>query len=318
MEAKGDTAGVGVGYQNKSDNQHMPSGYFTEYLLTGEYHLLESMQFMASGMWTNEKPGGTSRTWPRDFYTGVPRAIGWSFRHALSAANSTPDTHPLKTFYDDAIGVCIDSWITGAMPLDIGGNTGFFLTNGGGNAIIYVADQTPDPDDVGNNPFADPPETTGIAPWMDYWQTWAIGSAYERGWQTEMDVNGFWAWKAQSAVKMMGGQNSGHCWHRGVPFAISMRKDGISPYSPLYTDFADIWSNNFPGDGSCPPFVGNEFGNGMARLQSYSGWILPALAIAASTGITDAVEAFDNWQLTDKSTWQFGPEIDVEFWFDKR
>jgi len=285
--------------QAKTDLAHQPAiGYIT-YLLTGELNELEALHFSAISAWLNTRPGGypgkiPNRQWGA---AGQPRAIAWGFREVLNAGTVTPTAHPLRSTMEGAVTNALNEMNSRARSLDATDGTGLWLTGPGyGVAIVYGADQTPNPNDVGTGAT----DGVGVAIWQDDWLTWSVGVAYERGWKAELDQSGLWAWQAQSVVSRFGTSADSFCWDYAAPYAIGVQDDSGGP---LYGSWQDLFAKNWPGVSGCAPVGGRMAGSSDSSATRYGAQIAPALAIAASTGITGAREAWEIYDQRDTSHW---------------
>ena len=286
--------------QVKTDLAHQPAVGYVVYLLTGETNELENLQFSGINAWLNERPGGYAGTIPNRRWGagGQIRSIAWGFREVLNAGTITPSSHPLHNTLDAAVTNAISEMASRGQSLDPAGNTGLWLTGPGyGVAIIYGASQTANPNDVGSGAT----DGVGVAMWMDDWLTWSIGSAYERGWKTELDANGLWTWKAQAAVTRFGTDTTGFCWEYASNYALGVKDTSTGP---VFSSWNQIFDKNWPAVGSCGgaggPFLGSD-----RNAADYGAQIGPALAIAASTGVPNAQNA---WFIYDqRSTPDWGP-----------
>ena len=275
----------------QTDMAHQPSCNYVLYLVTADYGALEHCQMWGVANWTMERPGSYSG-WPRSFFRGEVRAIGWGFRNVVHAAVATPDIHPLKDTLDDAVVYAIDSFAVDARALDPTQSTGLWLTPSLAQAIIYHSDQTPNPNDSG--------DSTGVALWQDDYVTWAIGSAYERGYRGELDTTGVWAWKAQSVIERLG-DGSRYCWANSAAYAMGVTD---SAGAATYPDWATIYAKNYPSAGPCPALGSTDAGTDRTATD-YGAQLGGAIATAASTGLTDALDA---WQRYDQRDINWGSD----------
>ncbi|MEM6639946.1 MAG: hypothetical protein AAF610_08590 [Pseudomonadota bacterium] len=273
-----------------TDMAHQPSCNYVLYLTTAEYDALEHCQLWGVANWIMERPGSFP-TWPRSFYIGQVRSIGWGFRNMVMAAIATPDAHPLKATLDQSVTFAIDSFQNDARALDPNDNLGAWLTSASANAIIYDSATTPNPSDTG--------PLTGIAPWQDDFVTWSMGFAHHVGYAAELDADGVWAWKAQAIVERLG-DGSAYCWSSGANFALGVRSTSSSA---LFSSWADVFNNNYPGAGACPSNGGADAGVDRAATD-YGAQMGAAIAVATSTGIANAAAA---WTRYDTRTTAWNP-----------
>jgi len=280
----------------KTDMAHQPNCPYLPYLLTGDFDYLEQCQFWAVANWIMERPG-SHVGWPRPFYEGQTRGVAWGFRNIVNAAVITPDKHPLKQTLDDAVVYAIDSFRDDAIPLS---PLGILATGPGvGRAINRSADMTPNLNDTG--------DMVGFTPWEDDYLTWAIGSAYERGYRSELISTGVWDWKAKAIVARLG-DGSSYCWAYGTMYALGIRftQDGNN-----YTTWKQLFDKNFPNT-SCPPVGSTDVGTDRTA-SDYGAQMAPAIAVAADTGVEGAAEAYKRYQARDFSWWSGGYEVAPEW-----
>ncbi|MEO1576472.1 MAG: hypothetical protein AAFU65_16110, partial [Pseudomonadota bacterium] len=195
----------------------------------------------------------------------------------------------LKNTLDDAVTFAIDSFQADARPLDTSGTLGLWLTSGGANAIIYDNDTTPNPSDTGDD--------TGFSPWQDDFLTWSIGFSYQVGFASELTANGVWDWKAQAVVERLG-DGTDYCWNQAASFAMGVRN---STAGALFTSWASIFDNNFPGAGGCPANGSDDAGTDRSATD-YGANVGPAIAVATATGITNAAAAWTRYN-TRSTNW---------------
>ena len=270
----------------KTDMAHEPANGYVVYLLTAEFGAMESAQLWGVSAWTRERPGSYPG-WPRSFYVGQVRAVGWGLRNVINAAVITPDTHPLKNTLDDAVVFALASLNDDARPLDTGDAIGLLLTGPGISTGIHRTD--------GDG------ERTGTSPWMQDYLTWAIGSAYERGYRNELDSSGLWTWRSQAVVERLG-DGTRYCWASGAQYNLKMLDNDSSP---IYTDWATIYTKNF-GVRTCPE-VGTDDAGSDRNSTDYGAQMGPAAAVAADTGRAGAIEA---WNRYDSRVYNWSRDFD--------
>jgi len=284
----------------RTDMAHQPSCNYVLYLVTAEYGALEHCQFWGVANWIMERPGSYPG-WPRAFRSGQVRSMGWGLRNIINAAVVTPDSHPLKQTLMDGVVYALDSINTDTRGLPGAENTGLVLTGPGtGTAIIYKNTDTPNPNDTGG--------MVGIALWQDNFVTWAVGSAYERGFRAQMDASGVWRWKSQAIVGALG-TTGGFCWTQASQYTMGVIDN---PDAGKYTNWATIYNKNFPSAGTCPATGSTGFSGSDSSGSHRGGQMVPAIATAASTGIPGANAAYDRFEQRDYSwgskTWGDNPE----------
>ncbi|MGI9329573.1 MAG: hypothetical protein ACR2QB_02570 [Gammaproteobacteria bacterium] len=286
----------------RTDMAHQPSCNYVLYLVTAEYGALEQCQFWGVANWIMERPGSYAG-WPRSYRAGQVRGLGWGFRNIANAAVATPDNHPLKQTLMNAVVFALDSMNTDLRGLPGAENTGLILTGPNvAQAIVYNSSSTPNPNDSGG--FA-----TGLALWMDNYLTWAVGSAYERGFRAEMDSSGVWNWKSKAIVGSLG-TTGGYCWTQAATYTLGVIDN---PGGAKYSSWANIYAKNFPSAGTCPATGTTSFAGGSDQFPGHrGGQMAPAISVAASTGIPGANAAYDRFEQRDYNwggqTWGSQPE----------
>ncbi|WP_405242475.1 hypothetical protein [Lentisalinibacter salinarum] len=293
----------------KTDLAHQPAVGYVTYLLTGESNELEALLFSAVSVWLNERPGGypgliPDRRWGS---SGQVRSLAWGFREVLNAGTVTPADHPLHSTMEAAVSNALTEMNSSGRPLDESGDLGIWLTGPGfGVAVIYSSDETPNPNDVGDGAN----DGVGYAPWQDDWLTWSIGSAYERGWKQELSNSGLWEWKAQAVVGRFGNAATQYCWDRAANYALGIQDTAQGPF---YASWSQIFSKNYPTVTDCAP-SGASMSRSDSSATGYGAQIGPALAIAASTGIQSAVDAWALYDQRDISGWGARDFSDAPEW----
>lgn len=275
-----------------TDHSHSPSMGYVMYLTDGEFNDLESCLFSGIAAWINERPGGFVGTVPSRRFgeTGQLRALAWELREIVNAGVICPDSHPLRDTMTSAVTNALSECATRGMPTDTSGNTGLWLSSNGKSHD--------------GNP--------NIAQWQDDWITWAISSAYERGWASELDASGLWTWKAQGVVGRFGTSLPGFCWNRAAMYSMKV-SDTVNGVP--YESWADIFNANFPNDVSCEA-SGQPMTSGDGTAVTYGAQIAPALAAAADNGIDGATAAWSLYDARDISgfsiTYGSAPEWAIE------
>src|SRR5690606_41727996 len=95
---------------------------------------------------------------------------------AVSGAVVTPDHHARRNALQVSGSHALTEVMRRAKNADPQGATGLWLA---GDLAFPYGDRT------------------GLAPWMNDFLTWAVGDAYERGWQSELDAGNYGQWRAQ-------------------------------------------------------------------------------------------------------------------------
>ena len=123
-------------YEESATSSHQPSIAYLSYLVTGDYFYLEEMQFWSaySLAYTASYARHGEYGYPGDgstgiFWNGSLRGQAWAYRSVAQAAAITPDTHALKSYFNNKLlnnlaydtflygpsGVSVDKTILGTM-----------------------------------------------------------------------------------------------------------------------------------------------------------------------------------------------------------
>ncbi len=258
------------------DTAHQPSFAYLPYVVTGDYYYLEELQFWAAYNTFQSNPGY------RDAGKGLPksgqvRGMAWTLRTLGQAAAITPDAHPLKPYFNSQLQNIINYFTDEYAQNEKANNYGF-ITHG--YALVYN-------------------DSTGIAPWMDDFLTWAMGHIVELGFEEAIPM---WRWKSQFPIGRM--TAPGYCWIYAAPYSLNVR---ASSGDDFYSSYAEIYQNNVSAaveSSECGSAeMGSMIGGGLRAgemvgyAQSPSGYpanFQPALALAAETGLPNAQKA---WQI---------------------
>ena len=276
----------------KHDTSHQPSLAYLPYLLTGDYYYLEELHFWAASNPLETDPGNSGRGQGLVRWQQV-RGQAWSLRTLGHAAYITPDAHPLKGYF--------------AKQLD--NNLAFYHATyvvGNPNRLgVY--------DSSGASSF----KVKASAPWQDDFLTWSFGYLAELGFDKALPIL---RWKAKYAVGRM--TTPGFCWIQASAYHLEFRP---GPKEPLFDDLATMYQFNFGGDSILneskklkhpqglkyidQPCASREQSDWLrtaskgrwspGRMSGYSDSPLgypanmqPALAVAATSGIPHAAEAW--------------------------
>lgn len=160
----------------KDDTAHQPSIAFLPYIISGDYYLLEEVQFWAS------RNNVTAPERYRGYELGLvesanqTRGSAWSLRNLAQAAFASPDNHQLKPHFES------------------------LLKN---NAVEYESIYLSDPD--ASNTYGALVSSgqggTVTSPWQDDYVTFAVGYAVGLGYESYKD---FASWKGRFSVQRMG------------------------------------------------------------------------------------------------------------------
>ncbi len=157
------------------DTAHQDSFAYIPYLLTGDYYLLEEVQFWANWNFLGRNPGYRNE-FGENYYGLLTRsqirAVAWGLRELTNAAYITPDDSLDKQYFNDLLN----------------NNINFYHdkhANGAhNNSLGYIASIYPDSSVRygGSYPgWTDPDDDTlkvksGIAPWQEHW----LGAVFGR------------------------------------------------------------------------------------------------------------------------------------------
>ena len=276
-----------------ADAAHQPSLVYLPYLLTGDHFYLEELQFWAAFNPLGTDPGN------RGYELGLVRymqlrAQAWSLRTLGHVAYITPDQHYMKSYWNTQLNNNLDYFHTS------------FVSKNPNQLGVY------DGSGVG---MADP----GMQPaaWQDDFFTWSMGYLTELGFAKAKPI---FDWKAKYPVGRM--TAPGYCWIEATPYILPFRP---AAGQPVFTSFADLYKNLFKGgvtdDGlnvlhhptgidylSLPcggqaqadwRTVTGKFVWAKGRMLGYADSTVgypanmqPALALAASSGLPNAAQAW--------------------------
>ncbi|MGF6272003.1 hypothetical protein ABIB38_000345 [Massilia sp. UYP11] len=295
-----------------NDTAHQPSLAYLPYLLTGDYYYLEELQF-----WAATNPLGTD---PANSGKGQGlvrwqqlRGQAWSLRTLGHAAYITPDAHPLKAYFtkqlDNNLAFYHATYVAGR-PNKLG------VYDGSGEGAFRVKNS---------------------APWQDDFLTWSFGHLAELGFAKATPIL---RWKAAYPVGRM--TAPGFCWTEGAAYFLKFRPDD-KERGPLYDSFAELYRANYDRDSyrkddgkraSHPD--GARFIDQPCASQAQADWLTkvyrrtwtpgrmsgyadspmgfpanmqPALAVAATSGIDNAAEAWKRFDArADKPDYARAPQ----------
>ena len=204
------------------------------------------------------------------------RAQAWSMRKLGQVAYITPNTHPLKNYFEERLHHNIDKYHQ-----------------------KYVLDN---PNEFGSRipNFSYPTHS----PWMDDFFTWAIGFVVGLGYQ---EAKPLLDWKAKFPVQRMGFNESGYCWVMAAPFHLLVAPDKNSAmFSTIQEAYANTNGQDIPFGGGFDDFgtacgsqemadaLGISFGamRGNNSPTSFIAQMQMALAAAVESGIPGADDAW--------------------------
>ncbi|MGF6272006.1 hypothetical protein ABIB38_000348 [Massilia sp. UYP11] len=294
---------------NTEDTAHQPSLAYLPYLLTGDYYYLEELQFWAAAnpLATDPANSGNGKGLVR--WQQV-RGQAWSLRTLGHAAYITPDTHTLKDYFVKQLDNNLDfyhaTYVVGN-PNQLG---------------VY--------DGSGAGAFA----VSASAPWQDDFLTWSFGYLAELGFSKAQPILN---WKAKYPVGRM--TTPGYCWIQASAYYLEFRPGAKQP---LFTDLATMHQFNFGGDSISNESKrlthpdGQKYIDQPCASQAQSDWfraatkghwtagrmsgfsdsplgypanMQPALAVAATSGIANAAQAWTVFTgRADKQDYGRGPQ----------
>ena len=185
----------------RQDTAHQPSFAYLPYLLTGDFYYLEELQFWVTYNFLSMNP--TYRQTSKGLFERVmqDRGQAWSMRKLGQTAFITPDSHPLKAYFEDKLQQNLTRYHQ-----------------------KYVLDN---PNDFGSMiPNYSYPTHS---PWMDDFFTWSIGFLVGLGYQ---EAEPLLRWKAKFPVQRMGfgaPQATNYCWIFAATYHLLVAPDKDSP-----------------------------------------------------------------------------------------
>jgi hypothetical protein len=290
----------------RPESSHEPSLTYLPYLVTGDYFYLEEMQFWAS--WNQLGTGGGYRDYEKGLVRwDQTRGQAWSLRTLGQAAYITPDDHPLKSYLNTIVANNIASY------------NAIYTNNPNANQLGVIDGKGLSP--LGTtefNPILYPnlqgTAITGIAPWQDDFITWSVGYLAELGFT---DAQAFLVWKSKFQVGRMTDPN--YCWiaagiynlaistSKTAPLYTSLGEAYLATVTPLVgTDgshFSDTacgsqaqatWLSQHPNNSvfETGSYVAGQMTGYSSQPDGFPSNLQPALAVAATSGITNATAAW--------------------------
>ena len=272
------------------DDAHQASMAYLPYLVTGDYYYLEELQFWAAANPLATAPDNNGNGQGLVRWQQV-RGQAWSLRTLGHAAYITPDNHPLKGYFNTQLDNNLEFY------------NATYVVGNPNNLGMY--------DGSGRNSFI--PDAS--APWQDDFLTWSFGYLSELGFTKATPIL---RWKAKYSVGRMGPD---YCWIQGAAYQLQPRgSDGkvFSTFDSLYrANFGGTFHNddgevfNHPrglrfidqpcGSQAQADFLGlaNGYAWAVGRMTGYSDSVFgypanmqPALAVAATSGIPNATQAW--------------------------
>ena len=293
------------------DRAHQPSLAYVPYLVTGDHFYLEELQF-----WVNYNMVALNPAY-RGHDKGLLRneqirGQAWSLRTLGQAAYITPDTHPMKAYFNQRVAHNLD-WYNATYTIAKPNLLGAY--DGSGQ---YAMGATGYPTPSG--------ASTGLAPWQDDYFTWSVGHLAELGFDNARPLL---AWKAQFPIGRM--TAPGFCWISGADYSLAVKPaTGAAWFTSVEQVYLASMRAQAP-DGSAIPMVnstGARYLDQPCGSQAQADWLTqrekdlgswrqpwlagemtgtpravdgmvaqmqPALAVAASFALPGAQAAWDRY-----------------------
>jgi hypothetical protein len=281
------------------DAAHQPSLAYLPYLVTGDAYHLEELHFWANWNLLGMNP------YYRELQKGLHRSEqvrgqAWSLRTLGHAAYITPDGHPMKAYFNRILQHNLahyNATFAAGKPNQLG-----FID--AGYAVVYGTPAGPD---------------TGVAPWQDDFFTSSVGHLYELGFAEAKPILD---WKAQFPVGRM--TAPGYCWIDGASYSLTVRPGASSAFFTTFaeafqatmraSDNTDLvnskgaryldqacgsqaqadWRTQYDRDTGAArqSWKAGEMTGYASSTAGYPSNMQPALAMAATTGIPNAAQAW--------------------------
>lgn len=192
------------------DNAHQPSFVFVPYLLTGDYFYLEELHFWANYNVFNTSP--SSRDYGKALYKFMQvRGQAWSLRTLAQAVWITPDTHPLKGYFQTQLDNNFSYYMSK------------YVNNPAANRLGWVRSSWKNPEH----------KTVLISGWQDDFFTMVINYARHLGFARAKPLL---EWKLQYAMNRM--TDPVYCWQ----FATTKRQVMSAPLpGPEFATIAEAY-----------------------------------------------------------------------------
>lgn len=196
-----------------NDTAHQPSLTYLPYLVTGDYYYLEELQFWAASNPLETAPG----------YNGNGKGLlrwqqlrgqAWSLRTLGQVAYITPDSHPLKAYFNKQLDSNLDYYNTS------------FVVNNPNNLGVY--------DGSGDQAF----NVDSTSPWQDDFLTWSFGYLNELGYNKALPIL---QWKSKYVVGRM--TDPGFCWIAASTYNMRLFDDN----GKVYKSFGDLYNATYAG-----------------------------------------------------------------------
>ncbi len=247
------------------DSAHQPSFVFLPYLVTGDQYYLEALQY-----WANINLLLLPDLF-RDYSLGLfhrkqVRGMAWSLRTLAQATAFTPDSEPIKQYFQRIL----DNNINAYNKILVGDKNNKLGVVSSGYGLPY------------NNYRA-------VSTWMDAFFTWSTGYLVELDFQQAKPL---FAWKTKFPLAMM--SDPGFCWLMATQYGVTVRDLGNAKpfkYSPtnkqpeyfMYSTIAKAYQQSVPAS------IRATACNSQAMLNAYN-----KLNIKARDKMT-AIDAMIGW-----------------------
>ncbi len=226
------------------DSAHQDSFAYMPYLLTGDYYLLEEVQFWANWNYLLRNP--SYRNEFGDAYNGLQnraqiRSQAWSLRELANAAFITPDSAPDKTYFmnllENNLSFYVDKHMNGSHDNSLGYLVKLTVYHDpvtyGGNYLGW-----PDPSDPGEQ------VQSGVGPWQENWVGAVFGRIYHMHLFDNDEALELLRWKSRFVVGPL--TDPGFCPIIVTAYNYHVTDANLDPYD----DWADVYLTTleFGGD----------------------------------------------------------------------
>lgn len=208
-----------------SDSDHQPAFAYLPYLLTGDFYLMEELQFY-NGYNMYEANCAYRGYHKAEMTLGQVRGQAWNLRTMGEAAAFTPDAHPLKApniyWLTNTARRIVELHATpgGALHSPLGATLG-------SGAVIYNGG-------------------TGIASWQDYFHGQGLSHAAELTGIPDLITAA--KWKSAFAIGTM--TDPEFCWIDAAAYSMTLRLTNTSPFA---TTFGEVYRLTFPAERMASP-----------------------------------------------------------------
>ncbi len=238
------------------DRAHQPSLGYLSYLLSGDYYYLEEMQFWAS--WDLLILNDSYRQKEKGIFIGQNRAQVWGLRMLTQAAYLTPDSHPLKSFYESILQYNIEDF-TAKWSAPNANNLG------------AIQDY-----DFSRGKYS---------PWQNDWFTWVFGYMVELGYDQAIPMRD---WLSKWPTGRLGVSDSEFCFQYASQYDFyAIGPDSKDPKT-YFNNFRELYEARYPAESATACDPGGEILTGYAgSSDGYIANMQPAVAIAVDAGVAN-------------------------------